>query len=584
VQVRRFDRATRDFHDEPDLDKLTSITLGRSREQDSATSMAKLAGNENSTASPPVERDERRFTLFVRRHAVFLAILVLAAASRFVILFASQTHVHSDEAIIGLMAKHIREGRFYPFYMYGQPYNAGAACEAYLGALAFTVFGDGVLPLKCCIVVLSLVCLALFYRWVLQIYGRETAIFASVAFVMSPSLVKWHLQVRGYSPYFLVLPILGSLFFWIDSASTRPSLRTFLFGLVSGLSVMCLELALFPVAAFWALLAVRRKLSAKTAVSSLLGFLAGYSPAIVYNLTHQMSNWREVFLYKTGSGVTPYLNSGTYAHILLDEMPKFFGPDTTLWYYPERPISGYVFYAIALLAIAFAVIPFIRSPSRIFKSVLSGAGAADQDLLMLLLTLACFVPYLLNWMRTPGYFLGGCFFLSILVGRMLARCLAGSHASRLFGAGVLAIVIIAGSGVVVQVGSRPEIETLTYDKSGKLQMTRLPAKDLEGVEDHLFREKISSVWATTSFVYPLIFESDEKLSASDAIFGTYRPIYPTSVPQKLPRPDERTAFVMETDSPVRESVEKGFAQAKGVRPAFAEFGRLTVIDAPPRGR
>jgi hypothetical protein len=43
------------------------------------------------------------------------------------ILLASQTHVHSDEAIIGLMGKHILEGRYFPFYMYGQPYNAGAA-------------------------------------------------------------------------------------------------------------------------------------------------------------------------------------------------------------------------------------------------------------------------------------------------------------------------------------------------------------------------------------------------------------------------------------------------------------------------
>lgn len=61
----------------------------------------------------------------MRRHGLFLGLLVLVAASRFVVLFASQTHVHSDEAIIGLMAKHISEGRFYPFYMYGQPYNAG---------------------------------------------------------------------------------------------------------------------------------------------------------------------------------------------------------------------------------------------------------------------------------------------------------------------------------------------------------------------------------------------------------------------------------------------------------------------------
>ena len=81
------------------------------------------------------------------------------------------------------------------------------------------------------------------------------------------------------------------------------------------------------------------------------------------------------------------------------------------------------------------------------------------------------------------------------------------------------------------------------------------------------REKISNVCATVSFVYPLIFESDEKLAVSDVIFGTYRPIYPESVPQKLPRPNQRTAFVMETNSPARESVEAGFAQANRGKPA-----------------
>src|SRR5438309_8391491 len=100
----------------------------------------------------------------MRRHALFVGVFVLIAAARFAILSTSQTHVHSDEAIIGLMAKHIFEGSYFPFYMYGQPYNAGAAWEAYLAAVAFVFFGIGVVQLKSCIVVLSLVCLYLFYR------------------------------------------------------------------------------------------------------------------------------------------------------------------------------------------------------------------------------------------------------------------------------------------------------------------------------------------------------------------------------------------------------------------------------------
>ena len=70
------------------------------------------------------------------------------------------------------MGKHILEGRHFPFYMYGQPYNAGAAWEAYLAAAAFALFGVGVVPLKSCIVVLSLLCLFLFYRMGCAVYAR----------------------------------------------------------------------------------------------------------------------------------------------------------------------------------------------------------------------------------------------------------------------------------------------------------------------------------------------------------------------------------------------------------------------------
>src|SRR5580658_960178 len=124
----------------------------------------------------------------MRRHALFFAILAVAAVSRFGVLFASQTHVHSDEAIIGLMARHIEEGRYFPFYMYGQVYNAGAAWEAYLSALLFSVFGDGVIALKSGIVVLSLACLGLFYATVSRMYDRPTATLAALALAVSPSL------------------------------------------------------------------------------------------------------------------------------------------------------------------------------------------------------------------------------------------------------------------------------------------------------------------------------------------------------------------------------------------------------------
>ena len=91
-----------------------------------------------------------------------------------------------------------------------------------------------------------------------------------------------------------------------------------------------------------------------------------------------------------------------------------------LWYYPEKPLSGYVFYAVGLAAIALAIAPYVLAPARLPKAMLSGSTASDKDLWMLLLTLACFVPYVIAWRRTPSYFLGGCFFLSLLMGRLLS--------------------------------------------------------------------------------------------------------------------------------------------------------------------
>src|SRR5205807_6170269 len=107
----------------------------------------------------------------MRRHLAFLLILSGTAVVRLMILFASQTHVTSDEAIIGLMGKHILEGRYFPFYFYGTSYNASCAWEAYLAVISFAIAGVGVIALKIPTVLLSLACLALFYAMTTRPYS-----------------------------------------------------------------------------------------------------------------------------------------------------------------------------------------------------------------------------------------------------------------------------------------------------------------------------------------------------------------------------------------------------------------------------
>ena len=521
----------------------------------------------------------------MRRHALFIGVFILIATAWFAILLASQTHVHSDEAIIGLMGKHILEGRYFPFYMYGQAYNAGAAWEAYLAAVAFAFFGVGVIPLKGCIVLLSLLCLFLVYRMCLALYDQRTALLATIVFALTPSLFKWHFQVRGYSWYFLSIPLLTILLVSMQSTPSRRWPLFLLFGVISGLSICSLELGIAFNVALWVLILMRRSLPLKNVLVALAGFMVGYSPAIVFNLTHHFANWNSVLEKTGGGGITRLYRPETFSQIFVTEMPKFFGADTVLWYYSEKPAVGFVFYTIALLAVGVAVWPFLRSPSGIVEAIRGGfvRGDEERDLLLLFLIAACFVPYVTAPFRVPGYFLGGTFFFAALTGRLLARCFASSSTLFRFGAaGILAATLITGAAVMLDTPRHNQIETLTLcDQGENYCLTRIPGADLDGVERRLIESGVTGAWTTVSLVYPLLFECREAFAVSDTFFGYQHRVYPETIPWREPDPAGRTAIVLESDSPFRAPVERRF-QLAGVVPLISEYGKLSVIEENSR--
>lgn len=521
---------------------------------------------------------------FLRRHWFVVALIAIAGVARFTILFASQTHVHSDEAIIGLMAKHISEGRYFPFYMYGQPYNASAAGEAYLAAVAFNLFGVSVVALKSVIVLLSLVCLFLFYIMAETLFDRRTANFSVLIFAIVPSLLKWHFQVRGYAFYFLAIPMLVILFWRVATAPRARSI--FWFGFASGLSLWVLELSLTLNLALWFLLLLWRKMSIKQFALALGAFVVGYAPAIIYNFAYDFANWRTVFLGKTGGSlglaVSTLTRPANLRHIFITEMPKFFGPDTVLWYYPERPWTGLIFYAITAIAIVAVFVPLSHLPAR-FRGLISGEATTPdttRDLVLLFLVAACFVPYLLAPVPTASYFFGGLFFLSVLIGRLLGRCFASRIlVFRVSGIALLAAMLIAGVGAMIEVAMRNEIETLSLCDEGKTYcMTRIPGSDIAAVEQYLHDHQIASAWTTVSLTYPLIFETRESVAISDAIFGRERNLYPKSVPLAEPQTDRPAVVIIETKSPLRADAERRLTQPTGNPPLVTQYGALAVLE------
>src|SRR5713101_4443709 len=74
--------------------------------------------------------------------AVALVILIRSA----IFVFWEQAHFDSDQAVIGLMAKQLAEGRAFPMFLYGQNYIF--AVEAWMAAAVFLVTGPSVAALK----------------------------------------------------------------------------------------------------------------------------------------------------------------------------------------------------------------------------------------------------------------------------------------------------------------------------------------------------------------------------------------------------------------------------------------------------
>ena len=329
------------------------------------------------------------------------------------------------------------------------------------------------------------------------------------------------------------------------------------------------------------LLILRRKISLRSAPAGLIGFLLGYAPVIVFNLTYRFSNWRYVVIERPGGGFSALLQLSNWRRIFLDEMPKFFGPDTVLWYYAEKPAVGYVFYAIACFALGVGIWPFVKSPGKILRAMRGDLADARQksDFDMVVLTAASFIPYVSQAPGVPSYFFGACFFLSILTGRMLERGFSSSiPLLRLGAAAALAAILVTGIFVLIRVGQTNQIETLSLCEDRRTYcMTRIASADIDGVHRDLKQRNVTSVWTTISFVYPLLFESGETLAVSNEIFETPYRVYPEDTLWREPKRDREAAFVLETNGPIRSLVEMRYEQVFGSPPLVREYGKLTVI-------
>ena len=172
-----------------------------------------------------------------RERIVVAAIVVLVVVARSaVFVFWPHAQFDSDQAVLGLMAKHLSEGRAFPLFMYGQNYILGV--EAWMAAPVFLAAGVSVATLKLPLLAVNLATALLLLTLLERDAGLRPALAgaAILPFVLPPpSTAAMFVDASGTSiEPFLYIPLL-----W----ATRR--RPIVFGVIFAIGFLQREFTLF---------------------------------------------------------------------------------------------------------------------------------------------------------------------------------------------------------------------------------------------------------------------------------------------------------------------------------------------------
>ncbi len=180
-----------------------------------------------------------------------------------------QSFFDSDQAIVGLMAKHLEEGRAFPLFFYGQSYMLGV--EAWIAAPFLWLGGPTVASLRAAIVTLNLAAATLLITglWkgagVRPWYGLVATLFFAIAPPFTSALLV-QAQGGGIEPFIYI-----ALLWWLRE-------RPLAFGAVLAVGFLNREFAIYAVPVILAeQLMTRRLFRAETIRAWLIAAVAFFA-------------------------------------------------------------------------------------------------------------------------------------------------------------------------------------------------------------------------------------------------------------------------------------------------------------------
>ena len=385
----------------------------------------------------------------------------------------------SDEAVVGLMARHILHGEFTTFF-WGQAY--GGSQEALLTAPVFWIFGSSWLALRIVPICLSAVAALVVWRVGLRLMSARAAQTAAALFwIWPPFLIyklthQWGFYASGVL-YCVLLLLLGL------RVVERPTTgRAALFGLVLGLAVWETEQVVPVALPLLAWMTWRQRAWLGKLWIAIPAALLGALPSIVWNFRHDF-----------GSFHSTVPDTTTYQH----RLRLFVSPLLPLLLglredYTQKKIIPSALVTLAILAVLAGLFAW-------------GAWRSRRRPISLLYLIAVVYPFFYAipaetlFERDPKYLV---VLAPVLV--LLIAQLATTYPR--------ALVLLALAGVV----SFVSLQRLDHYYATVPQQPPVAPRDIGPLIAVLDREHLNRVYATYWVTYRLDFDTRERIIAAQS--------------------------------------------------------------------
>ena len=311
-------------------------------------------------------------------------LLLLAGGLR--LLYLYYPVMDADQAINGLMARHILLGEF-PIFFYGQDYCG--SLENYLVSVIFLLFGSNRFTLGLTIGIISLFLLFFIYSLTARIADRRTALVAALLTAL-PSNYFAFTSVLARSAY-IETPLLGVLLFIIAVrlflVGERRRHLHFLLGFLGGLGLWTHLLAVFYLAPIGLLLLVKEKgfwRDPRVLIYLAAGAALGGLPLWAYNVLHPLATWH----YLQQPGVDESFRESLKAFFIV-RLPELFGLYHSQLKRYYVPVFSAAVYAVILSGLVYLIGMRRKGLRELFRP---GAGPGNGlDLLLLFLLVYPFI-------------------------------------------------------------------------------------------------------------------------------------------------------------------------------------------------